>query len=1347
MDLSPRSYSLIQIGDIDGLSEVANNEVANNEIVESSSAEGNQNISDSDSLIDRAIINLNKCADGMRLDVEVASLMQEHYFGKSKPLLTNAEDALLSLAVSETTDAIFFICLLRVEMENPIYIARYFENGAFKGFYDTFVHKELKSKLAIEQILPYQVYTAEDIMAEMERNKDLFKKKKKGKPDQSRAYKRLLFQNKGGVNTSIKDILLSFSVSGILSCPMLLCYCLNKCQQWEESVDPSGLSQRYIICHPLEIHTRWEECMNLYRVNPSDQLIKATIWDAVDEELTLEEQFRLISTLPNYHKWNWGEHVVKIKSYQKLSNSCRAYPTSPRNRILQACCFRPESRKIVSSCLQNIRGLKVKICYPTTRGKKSKTSMKTVIGVEPEEDTKYASNSDTEIINEDDDMVNIDHVNVTDQQITADLPSCRNEEFTIPVPEPFEYIEDDINNEELPINSHGEDNLAGTIISPNEMVNDEVQYSTEPVLLPCPPKSISLYQYFCMELTSRGRIHWRVFENDRQIIVMNDYSCENGNLLTTEFVHVTCQLQKDILTVSCTCKIYSTLVPSHMNRISTHDAVDCCHARWCRDIYPSTLDLVDPQAPLNKYIPLNKVLEGIPFHKISVVELPAKKSIKRYSVNANKNPQIVTIQRVIKTRRKIIKCHSSRCQCEESNTRNVKLLKDDVIMCPHLTEFKSFFFDQLDFMFGEDSDDEDSGSGDGLDDINLLPNVKWQEVFDVKTGLWRFSKNAPSNQRVDRDPKSESLKYNVKLRQLIDLCDESEFRFTPTIPTACCECGAGWVSEEFPNGRLTFSEKTNLYLAAGVKYCNVYVLSCLANICKLYWTGEDDSIFRISKVTCAGYELGWQFVAFIMNGKNTFRGFVTYHNEIYSLSDPHGESFMSVRLFIDWFFAWSSRMNFEFRQTCKWCKGDTVSIACDGTQLGIGFKHTFVSPIETPTKTCSVDFSTRRHDRCFIFNKGKDDVTRRRTASARLLLQNTCKAIKKNDVIYLSDAANIELIKQIPSFLPSEAIDAFKNLLCDIPTLLKSKYATVFEMLSHDSCIDAVIPLRYCDEVIEYCQSLNLSTSDFCHQMQFYCIEFSDLVLFSSEHNQGFPSRDVLSLLLYCAEAVKHLHSFDTPPEPAIPIPGTYNPPKYGRAYYFTEHGSQVREMRKFPIDKGATNYDDIPANKCEKSFKQISHKGISFMFLWFCPLHGHCYGYHIIPGSEGRKDAAASLYTHLPKAPKQVFYDFACSLSEYSHNRESGYFQDTRYFHDVFHGFSHKCSKVFRCDRLLGFDAYNTSICEQFNSFIQSIKTSSKLMTQCHFSFYLQFFIHIWNEKKYDSFKKRMNIAMRTGE
>ena len=34
-----------------------------------------------------------------------------------------------------------------------------------------------------------------------------------------------------------------------------------------------------------------------------------------------------------------------------------------------------------------------------------------------------------------------------------------------------------------------------------------------------------------------------------------------------------------------------------------------------------------------------------------------------------------------------------------------------------------------------------------------------------------------------------------------------------------------------------------------------------------------------------------------------------------------------------------------------------------------------------------------------------------------------------------------------------------------------------------------------------------------------------------------------------------------------------------------------------------------------------------------------------MIPGSEGQKNASASLYCYLEKPPKVVFYDFACSL------------------------------------------------------------------------------------------------------
>ena len=189
----------------------------------------------------------------------------------------------------------------------------------------------------------------------------------------------------------------------------------------------------------------------------------------------------------------------------------------------------------------------------------------------------------------------------------------------------------------------------------------------------------------------------------------------------------------------------------------------------------------------------------------------------------------------------------------------------------------------------------------------------------------------------------------------------------------------------------------------------------------------------------------------------------------------------------------------------------------------------------------------------------------------------------------------------------------------------------------------------------------------------------------------------------------------------------------------------KLRENRLFTADEkgGSQNFDDRPAKVCNTYFPQVCKRGSTNLFLWFCPLHGHCYGFHMIPGSEGRKDASASLYCYLEKPPKVVFYDFACSLSEYTQNRESGYFSQTRFFHNIFHRYSRKCSPAFRFQRLEGFSGFNTSICEQFNAFLQCIKASASLMTQEHFVFYVQFFISIWNKRRRDSFKQRFHIAL----
>ena len=106
-------------------------------------------------------------------------------------------------------------------------------------------------------------------------------------------------------------------------------------------------------------------------------------------------------------------------------------------------------------------------------------------------------------------------------------------------------------------------------------------------------------------------------------------------------------------------------------------------------------------------------------------------------------------------------------------------------------------------------------------------------------------------------------------------------------------------------------------------------------------------------------------------------------------------------------------------------------------------------------------------------------------------------------------------------------------------------------------------------------------------------------------------------------------------------------------------------------------------------------------MFLWFCPQHGHCYGFHINDGSEGRKDPANSLISFLKVAPQVIFYDFACSLKEYCFNWKSGYFSNTNFYHDIFQGFSHSCSPACNNEILSGVRGVNTSICEQFKSYL----------------------------------------------
>ena len=102
------------------------------------------------------------------------------------------------------------------------------------------------------------------------------------------------------------------------------------------------------------------------------------------------------------------------------------------------------------------------------------------------------------------------------------------------------------------------------------------------------------------------------------------------------------------------------------------------------------------------------------------------------------------------------------------------------------------------------------------------------------------------------------------------------------------------------------------------------------------------------KITELFFISGWEFLESVMACKQTFSGFVSVYNAKYDrVGSP--QHFMSVQTFIKWFFAWASRMQVEFREMCHGCQGVPKILACDGTKIGIGFKQSFVTPIETPS--------------------------------------------------------------------------------------------------------------------------------------------------------------------------------------------------------------------------------------------------------------------------------------------------------------------------------------------------------------------------------------------------------------
>ena len=129
-----------------------------------------------------------------------------------------------------------------------------------------------------------------------------------------------------------------------------------------------------------------------------------------------------------------------------------------------------------------------------------------------------------------------------------------------------------------------------------------------------------------------------------------------------------------------------------------------------------------------------------------------------------------------------------------------------------------------------------------------------------------------------------------------------------------------------------------------------------------------------------------------MSSCQTFRGFVTDMSNNYARYSEG--SFMSVNTFTNWFLAWASRMNIDFRQGCRQCGGVSKILACDGTKLGTQFANT-----STRQK--------KRHDRCFLYNpETTKNIYAKHRSDLQIISNNIIKG-DENDEVLISSVRDV----------------------------------------------------------------------------------------------------------------------------------------------------------------------------------------------------------------------------------------------------------------------------------------------------------------------------------------------------
>ena len=846
----------------------------------------------------------------------------------------------------------------------------------------------------------------------------------------------------------------------------------------------------------------------------------------------------------------------------------------------------------------------------------------------------------------------------------------------------------------------------------------------------------TVYTTFKNQLLTSGMIKWRYNENGRNVCAMNDYSI-NGHLVPNSFVHVSSEPSGDgTHIIRCSCQIYHFLQNveiGHESEISPETS--CMHCRFYNDHLIDAYDVIN-QGSSNINRPLQMVKSSIEYMNDPVLLLGdiLPLSTTKYSVKGDDYFSIVTINFHGGTC--YIKCHSGFCLAANINKKRIPRsgkLSDTAKLCSHLntcythidrimSSFPNYFCDSEssdDVNDNRDTDEYINTEDDASINTYLVSN------FDKSTGLWSYRSESTHKPMFGDNKKlhlftRERIKYvvNYNINESINLKQNvTNVDGTPRK----CDCGSIYTeNSHFEEGNC------NLYTRVGLAHIKYYGIRCQNNTCEksFYEIAPTMGLFFYSKTTCAGDEIGWDFINAVKTSKISFTGFCSHMTRMYETTNSGSEPFMSRKTFISWFFGWLSAFRIDFRKEIDpYCGHDPKILACDGTHIGVALRHLRLdNPVTKPDTENEVPWVHGRVTRRLF----QDNIVRQHVKYMALKYLNriTTETMSQLDENQFSLDAQEKISNEKPlkDFLQQFLFPSVE------PEVLKVQ-AELLLQLSGEYQIESVIPFRSFDILLTICSKLeqNEDCTNEAIQMRKYNTQVCDMVLLSVKNG---CTETLSPFFRYLIEKINGIHYGDPHPTAIEEIDKSYDP-RSGTAYYFTQSGNQVRKMPHYEKNKIKKRNEQSSDKECQKKYPTVSQGGYSYLFLMFCPLHGHSYGFHLIDGAEGPKDVFSSLLKYKPEMPLELFYDNACHLSEYCLNREPDLFKNTRFWHDLFHAIAHICGINFKSTRVEGLGGINTEICEQVNSYLQSIKYTGAHLSQEHFVFFLQFFLYLLNKDK----------------